>query len=68
MAIAWSPDRHYSATRHRARRAPTWWLRRRESRIVARRRPTDLELAELAAIRQELRIRAIKPRRWGRRS
>jgi hypothetical protein len=63
--MAWSPDAHHSTTRHRARRAPTWWLRRCERRIIARGRPNAFELAELAAIRQELKAREIRrARRW----
>jgi hypothetical protein len=53
----------YQHSRGRARRRPTWWLRRRDRQIVAKMpRPSDAELAELQAIRHELRIRAERPR------
>jgi hypothetical protein len=57
----------YQQARVRARRRPTWWLRRREAQIVAARpRPTTAELAELRVIRHQLRIRALRPAplRW----
>jgi hypothetical protein len=53
----------YARARERARRTPSWLLRRRERRIVARRFPDVGALAELAASRSELRIRS---GRWGR--
>lgn len=37
-------------------RLPTWWLCRREARIVATLYPSHEQLAELGAIRRELRI------------
>lgn len=53
-----SPDDVYARTRARVRRRPKWWLRRRDRRIVAHQpRPSLAELAELSAIRHELRVR-----------
>jgi hypothetical protein len=48
----------YQRHRARARRRPAIWLRYRERQIVTRRpRPSNEELAELAAIRRELKVR-----------
>ena len=56
------PVEQYQQARARARRRPTWWLRRRDRRIVSRQpRPSAAELIELQAIRAVLRVRAIKP-------
>jgi hypothetical protein len=60
-------DEVYQRARRHARRRPAWLLRRREARVVAARpRPTTEELVELRAIRQELRLRAVRPAplRW----
>jgi len=63
------PDDVYRRARARARRRPRWVLRRREAEIVRRRpRPSDAEIAELRAIKAELRVRAVRkaPLRWWR--
>jgi hypothetical protein len=54
-------DERYQQARARARHRPSWWLRRRDRRITARRPPDAAELVELVAIRQELKLRAMKP-------
>jgi hypothetical protein len=62
----------HRARQRRLRLVPTWVLRRRERRIIARHaspgttsRPSGDELATLAAIRRELRVRSVPaPRRW----
>jgi hypothetical protein len=62
-----SPDETYQQARTKARRRPAWWLRRRDAQIVATRpQPSTEELAELRAIRRELRIRSVRraPLRW----
>jgi hypothetical protein len=61
-----SPDHAYHRARLKVRCRPTWLLRRQERRIIARHRPDALQLAELAAIRGELRVRSVRPRRWWR--
>lgn len=56
-------EAQYRQARSRARRRPAIWLRYRERQIVTRRpRPSNQELAELGAIRRELRIRSGGPR------
>ena len=50
-------EHKYRKARDRARRRPAFLLRRRERQIVAQRLPGGSELAELAAIRRELKIR-----------
>lgn len=50
----------YRRARTRARRTMTFWLRRQERRLLAELRhryPTTPELARLAALRAELRVR-----------
>jgi hypothetical protein len=61
-------DEVYWFARARARRTPTALLRRRERRAVARAkayRPNASDLAELAAARVELSLRAAAGNRWG---
>jgi hypothetical protein len=60
-------DEVYRFARARARRTPTVLLRRRERRAVARAkafRPNAGDLAELAAARVELSLRAAAGNRW----
>jgi hypothetical protein len=64
-------DEVYRVARSRARRTPTIWLRRKERQILAanrRQAPSPGELAQLTALRIELRCRAQGWRRrapWG---
>jgi hypothetical protein len=52
------PDDEYLRSRARAKRRPTWWLRRKLAHIVAiRPRPSDEQIQELLAIRRELKDR-----------
>jgi hypothetical protein len=54
----------YQQARTKARRTSTFRLRRQEQRLVVHvraRRPTDVQLAHLAALRSELRARGIDP-------
>jgi hypothetical protein len=54
-------DEMYRRARRRSRRRPVRWLKWRERAIVRRRPcPSTKELAELAAIRHELKVRG----RW----
>jgi hypothetical protein len=53
-----NPDETYRRCRSKFRRRPAWWLRYRARQIVSRRPwPDGDELAQLAAIRRELRMR-----------
>jgi hypothetical protein len=56
-------EQNYRRARARARRTPSVLLRHHERRIVARLWPDASELAQLAALRRELAIRAIRPAR-----
>ena len=60
-------DEQYQQARVRARRRPAWLLRRRDAQITATRpQPSAAQLAELRAIRGELRMRTYRkaPLRW----
>lgn len=51
-------DDEYLQARARAKRRPTWWLRRKRDRIIAiRPRPSDEQIQELRAVRRELKDR-----------
>jgi hypothetical protein len=69
-ATGWSavsPDETYRWARGKARRTPAWLLRRRQAALTsASPWPTAGQLAELGAIRHELRIRSVRkaPLRW----
>jgi hypothetical protein len=57
----------YGEAKAKVRYRPSWLLRRRERRIVAQQCPALGDLAELAALRRELRVRLMPAAGWWRR-